>query len=227
MDLAALFLLPIIAGYTFSVLWRVPRYYAARESGHKLYFRAAFYGFFLFLLVYAVVAAWTPGLGSGGEVPDARTMGWIAALLVIPMAMLLGGTLDLASRLCRNFLVLRAVQGDDFERLITQAALDVRPVGVTLKSGKVYIGAVQTGVDVHLGGGRTHISLVPILSGYRDRKKQVRLTTRYSDAYRGQDDALEVRNDLLLVLPVTEIETISNFDMRVWSRFHRGPRAQS
>lgn len=37
----------MVGGYSFSVIWSCTRYYISRESGHKLYFRSAFYGIFL------------------------------------------------------------------------------------------------------------------------------------------------------------------------------------
>lgn len=48
-----LFLLGLVAGFNFIKEWEVTRYQLAREDGHKLYFRAAFWG----LVVCAISAS--------------------------------------------------------------------------------------------------------------------------------------------------------------------------
>lgn len=50
MSLLPLLVLPLVGGYVFSVVWKATHYIVARESGHKLYFRAIYYGVFLFLV---------------------------------------------------------------------------------------------------------------------------------------------------------------------------------
>jgi hypothetical protein len=51
--LISLILIPLIAGYAFNVSFFVSRYISSRESGYRLYFRAAYYG--MILLVLAVL----------------------------------------------------------------------------------------------------------------------------------------------------------------------------
>lgn len=51
---AALFFTPLLAGYVFAVTWKYSCYYSAREDSQRIYFRAAYYGVFLFL--YAVLS---------------------------------------------------------------------------------------------------------------------------------------------------------------------------
>ena len=49
-SLSPLYLLPLVGGYVFSVTWLGSAYEASRESGHKLYFRAVFYGVLLYTM---------------------------------------------------------------------------------------------------------------------------------------------------------------------------------
>lgn len=49
MSLIPLLALPLVGGYVFAVIWKVTRYVTPRETGHRLYFRAIFYGVFLSL----------------------------------------------------------------------------------------------------------------------------------------------------------------------------------
>lgn len=47
MTLTPFLLLPLVGGYALFSTWRRTHYYSAREDGHRLYFRAVFYGTFL------------------------------------------------------------------------------------------------------------------------------------------------------------------------------------
>jgi hypothetical protein len=44
LSLIPLLLLPLVGGYAWFSTWRRTHHYSAREDGHRLYFRAAFYG---------------------------------------------------------------------------------------------------------------------------------------------------------------------------------------
>jgi len=48
MEFAAVFVLPLIGGYLFAMIWRYTRYSIRRADGHHLYFRAALIGVGLF-----------------------------------------------------------------------------------------------------------------------------------------------------------------------------------
>ncbi|MFM5007356.1 hypothetical protein ACEUB7_02375 [Aeromonas veronii] len=65
---SALLLLPLLAGYVMSVTWYGSRYNAAREDGHRLYFRAAFYGCFClicgFLITLSLMGRFKAGFGA-------------------------------------------------------------------------------------------------------------------------------------------------------------------
>ena len=51
MPLTAALLLAVTGGYVFSLTWKPSRYRTARESGHRTYFRAVFYGAVLVVIV--------------------------------------------------------------------------------------------------------------------------------------------------------------------------------
>jgi hypothetical protein len=73
------------------------------------------------------------------------------------------------------------VEGDPFERLINGALDTAKPVMLTLKGGKVYVGFVVSSFTP--GRETTTIHIAPLRSGYRDEKKQeVYFTTDYSGA---------------------------------------------
>ena len=50
MDVALLLFLPLVGGYIFSSNFVTTKYYVSREDGHRLYFRAVFYGVIFFVV---------------------------------------------------------------------------------------------------------------------------------------------------------------------------------
>jgi len=79
---SALLLLPLLAGYVIAVTWNGSRYHAAREDGHRLYFRAAFYGCFSLLCGFLITLSLRGYLGRDlGE----NVFEWIAWLSKTPI----------------------------------------------------------------------------------------------------------------------------------------------
>jgi hypothetical protein len=54
---AALTFIPLLAGYIFVSTWYQTRYLIKREDTQKLYFRAAFWGLWLFLLAFGLISS--------------------------------------------------------------------------------------------------------------------------------------------------------------------------
>jgi hypothetical protein len=70
------------------------------------------------------------------------------------------------------------------------------------------------------------ISLLPMLSGYRNGKKKIRFTTNYYDHYEqyvvsvGNNELNELDlDDFRLVLPTIEIASVSRFDVDAYIKF--------
>jgi hypothetical protein len=59
-DTVLLFALPLVGGLIFSSCWNFTRWRVAREEGHRLYFRAVFFGAIIFAVV-AVVRHYVEG----------------------------------------------------------------------------------------------------------------------------------------------------------------------
>ncbi|RQX21739.1 hypothetical protein EHZ61_12960 [Aeromonas caviae] len=79
---SALLLLPLLAGYVIAVTWNGSRYHAAREDGHRLYFRAAFYGCFSLMCGFLITLSLRGYLGKdfGESIFD-----WMALLSSTPI----------------------------------------------------------------------------------------------------------------------------------------------
>ena len=80
MDTVLLFALPLVGGLVFCSVWNCTRWRVAREEGHRLYFRAVFFG----ALLFAVAALIRPQLES--HVPWYAAAEKIVKDFVKPMA---------------------------------------------------------------------------------------------------------------------------------------------
>ena len=52
MDAAFFFILPTVGGYLLAHIWNFTKFRSSREEGHRLYFRAVFFGTLLFAIVW-------------------------------------------------------------------------------------------------------------------------------------------------------------------------------
>ncbi|MGB3589071.1 MAG: hypothetical protein WBA23_21165, partial [Tunicatimonas sp.] len=66
-----------------------------------------------------------------------------------------------------------------------------------------------------------YLSVLPLISGYRDETQEIVFTTEYWDLYqqRKQDGSDDIYAGFLLVLSVGEITHASLFDFDVYERF--------
>lgn len=245
MKLATLLLFPLLAGYAFSISWSGSKYISAREDGYRLYFRAAFYGCFLFItamLLYLYLIAKSPEALSTlndfilvifGSIFTTESHYYLIVTDILILTLLsgfcLGFVLDFIPFSKRLFYWI-AIKNEDFERLIYRAHCKPMPISLTMTNCKVYVGYVARGIDP--GAKNTHIKIWPILSGYRSPKDgKVKFTTFYDEMY------LEVENneiaseryssnsvdfdDFQIVLPLEDIKSANLFDVDVYERFQK------
>lgn len=93
-----------------------------------------------------------------------------------------------------------------FEAHILQAMRDNLRVMVTLDSGKVYMGMVES---IRRRADAKWLALLPISGGYRDGEKKLHFTTDYLDAL--ANGVLDKR-EMLITLPVDKIVSLQFFD---------------
>lgn len=202
-------LAPLVAGYVFSVLWNASYYQAAREDGQRIYFRAAFYAFFLggvaTLLHIAIVFDWQWGwyltyvdvisafTGSTREDTHSIAAHPVVFLNTLPISIGLGGLLSV-TRLewivnmprigtvawwWERLILDHATKNMDFERIVTRAFRKSVPILVTLNSFKVYAGWVVAAPSPV--SERRYLRILPVLSGYRDATTHaLEFTTEYA-----------------------------------------------
>ena len=135
-------------------------------------------------------------------------------------------------------------------RLLFRATLQKKPVMVTLKSHKVYVGQPII-PDFEPSSPLASIRLIPIVSGYRDKdNKRVHLKTRYTDIDDLLDDEVPQNDgserdlndplrsdtaylqvgdqkvlidieDFGVVIPWAEVESATIFDANIYSAFQQ------
>jgi hypothetical protein len=225
-----LLLLPLLGGYIFARKYYRTRYSALRSENHRLLFLAAQYGLLFLGMAATVRGIWMvlryfyPSLAVVNQL-------W---RIVFPfdfsgtaiLAFLLGATSwkYLNRKLNSDREVDNAIRekGDPLEVLLKNAMRDTRPVLLTIKSGKVYVGTVIATVNPAFD--IQSIKIMPILSGYRDAKDQtVTFTTDYFTLLtqiHEQDPSVSEKDrlDLGTVIPVDEIRSIGIFSLPAYKR---------
>lgn len=108
------------------------------------------------------------------------------------------------------------VKHDPFEKLIVETTNGLSSVMITLKSRKVYIGQITNSGVEH--GKLEHISIIPFISGYRDKENfRVIKTVQYADIYKKID--ITRIDEFSTVIPVGEIESLRLFDDEIYDGF--------
>jgi hypothetical protein len=241
LEAAFALLLPLVAGYLYVSSCNQLKYKLARDDGHRLYFRIAYFGVLHFLLTAAVLslAYWfledqsafqeardravelvKPLLKEPEKAPDAQ----VGFLLICTLSVALGRFLPHADNSLfkgkAEQAVLDAASQDDLELLLLEAAIQYKSISVTTSSGKVYVGlVVQTGEPKT---NRRVIALLPFMSGYRTETGKVIFTTFYDEIYqeRAKERDDEESNDFRLILPTDKLVSISFFDIKVYEAFN-------
>jgi hypothetical protein len=112
--------------------------------------------------------------------------------------------------------------GSELEKLFKYSCDAREPLQMTLKNGKVYVGWVQF---LPKPQASPYVTIIPVLSGYRDEKQHLHITTTYIEIYaqymregliQGVEDL-----DVFLVIQVDEILTATRFDFEMFEKFEK------
>lgn len=134
-----------------------------------------------------------------------------------------------------DYYHVRAIarHGSTLEQTLLEAFQEDKPLSITLKNDKVYVGyPVQTSEPK---SSREYFELLPTASGFRKPdSRELKLTTYYQKAYeeflerRAKSDRRrhdtrsvnqapeEMIRDLRVILPVSEVYTVTFFDDEVY-----------
>ena len=238
-----LLLLPLLGGYLFTHFFWLTRYRALEAQSDRLLlgsaasgalFLAIVRGAYLLLSPHPWTASAREALWSFAPLEYAPTA-IVATLLAFVAAHALNagivllkgrplgkGSLERGREWASMWVARR--YGNQLLRFLLDAFDRERLVMVTLKNEKVYVGRVQTVPRI---GAAHHLMLLPVLSGTRDDRKRLDITTRYSvvlEALAEKDERLKDvgEEDFYVVLPVEEILTATPFNLDVWEKFFGG-----
>lgn len=246
MDTVLLFALPLVGGLIFCNYCNCTRWRVAREDGHRLYFRAVFFGALLFALIATIryqVENHFPQISAGVSLvkdliePMAKEKSSASAVadlaVTCSLAMLAGAPLAWLLNLVfwKDYWLRRAIRKDALEEFLLDAADRETPIAVTMDDGKVYVGYIVTGFDPAIG--RKCILLLPLMSGYRDQEThKVNFTTFYTELY-GDDGSADqtmplpsplghlTAKDFITVLPADRIVSYRLFDAPAYREFQK------
>lgn len=117
----------------------------------------------------------------------------------------------------------KIISNNPLESLALESHIRSFPILVTLSSSKVYVGLIPF-PPILEDGRLEHISLLPLLSGYRDTNKlEVKFTTNYYNHYKNfssNNEDLDLM-DFNITFPISEILSISLFDMDTYNEFQK------
>jgi hypothetical protein len=241
-NLATALLIPLIAGYAFSLTWDGSRYFAVREEGYRLYFRTALYGLLLFLiagLIHLYIISHSDGyllyfkhvlsafVADHNAITDDQITLLSLAVITLILGLFLGHILNTLPY-SKKILLFAATSNDDFEQLIFRAVRKSLPVCVTMSNKKVYVGYAIRTIDP--GDKRTALRILPLISGYRTDEGLINFNVSYHDVYERiapKDDNHEADEDLShleisdfeKVLPYDEIQCSHLFDLAAYVSF--------
>ena len=211
-------LLPVLGGYWLLTHLVPTRTESLRRSGYHIAFQSAVVGVVLLGAAYLTLL--------GVE----EWCGWLKADFE-NAAMVSAGVGLLAPHVLNRFFDqgkweerVAARYGDLVELLIARAIKRSRLLGVSLKSGKSYIGfAVGNTIS---RWPEADLALLPVSSGYRHRDTQdLVITTHYAPAMRDHftgksvDAFGESLRDFRVVIPRSEIVSARLFDPDFYQRF--------
>lgn len=232
---AALLLVVLASGFIYSTICLPVRYFSAREIGHRLYFRSTVYA--LFLLVSAFLVFLRVSLVLGVELPVSDLYllpslllggewGYLIQLLTVPLAIVFSLSINVVFSIpfFTEWLLSRAIEHRDFEKLVFQSLKKSLPMMITLTDGKVYVGFAVASPDPSLE--RKFLRILPLISGYRgDVDKKVEFTTYYDEiieaVQNSSDEKLSYRTleDIEVVLPSDAVISAHLFDLTIHSMF--------
>ncbi len=117
--------------------------------------------------------------------------------------------------------------GDEIEKLFKKSVEEGCLLQITLKNDKVYIGYSEI---IPIPQKTNYLILTPVLSGYRDEKKQLHITTDY---YKAIDDflkGLDTNNksnqlNTEIIIKQDEILTAGMYEQQIFEKFNQISKA--
>ncbi|MFK7004340.1 hypothetical protein BWK63_06845 [Flavobacterium covae] len=221
-----LLLLPLVGGYVFLITFYLTKFYHQRIDRQRLIFNSVIAGvlisvFGLYLnellkldcfVCFRKFFKFLIPLKHKG-----LTVSFYIFLISYPIA-------KIANRIFPdNFALYWIIQkwGDDYEKLFWDSVGDENNLlMITTKSNKVYVGYLS---NVSEPLKNSHITIIPSMSGYRDKETQVfKITTDYIDTlenYFKENKTNKIEDVIGMTIPTSEIIIVSKFIPELFKGF--------
>lgn len=231
-----LFLLPVLGGYLFLIRLYFTRSDVLRDSGYHLFFKSAIAGFVLGCFAYPIILVLETCDPRIGELlkslrPHDADFSYQLAAAVLSVFVGFLAPFVINPFYGREKAERRSAneRGDLIELLIAESFDRSKPVEISLRSGKSYIGfALRSGMTRH---GESDVALLPTASGYRDRDSQeLKITNRYESVIlKYFESKLENSDvwieDFRIVIPMSEIVSARIFLPEAYRLFQEEDRS--
>jgi hypothetical protein len=222
-----LLIFPLVGGYYITTRCESAKYVSQRITSQAIFFNAVLVGILLMAISLALTTGATYFLNLQVE--------WVKSHL-FPLKDEFFGTCLLSVLLAfcytkyKNWriqeakFILRAIEqiGNELELMVAYSFQESKLIQVTLRSDKVYIGWAEV---LPRPSHNQYVQIIPLLSGYRDEKKELIITTNYSQVYSElilEGKMKEIRDvNMSLVIMADEIITASRFDFDIFERFSK------
>ena len=220
MNVGLFLIIPALGGYWFLINCHRTNHQIARGIGYHVLFQASVAGGIIFSvshLIILIVHNYLPQVKTGWQslIPypfaDSIALG-ILLCLILPFG---------CNRIwteAESALKAAANNGDLVELKIRESLDSERFIEITLRTGKVYIGRAVINKVANIG--EPYVSLIPTISGYRDKDTQELEITDYYDAVIAETNF--VHKDFQVVILRSEIVSARLFDPDTYLRFQRG-----
>ena len=223
-----LLFVPLVGGYLFLTWCHWTRFTVRRQSGHHLLFWSASVGLVLLacarvveLLFSDVIQTWPYLVDQWQRVAPFPYVGTTA------LAFLLGpcGALVVNLFYSESSGAIRAVHraGNSLEFLFIEAMYSDSTVGLTLDSGKAYVGWILNAAVAE--PERKFVEMLPLASGFRTQEThKLKFTTNYAPVLAQPFDPTEpvTQHDFRVVIPVADVRSARPFDFATYFQFREG-----
>lgn len=228
--LVNLLLFPLVGGYYITTRLEESKYIGQRRSSQTVLFNAIIVG--IPLLVVSLVITTTITL----LLP--QWVDWIK-VEIFPIQNKFLGTCFLSYILAivgtklRNKYINKTEAiysaigevGNELEILLSESCKQGGLVMLSLKNDKVYVGWVEVYPEP---SACPYIHIIPFLSGYRDEKKEVQMTTTYHQVYYDLIRTGRIKqikdSGVNLIIQSNEIISAGRFDFDIWESFRSAAR---
>jgi len=234
-----LLLLPVIVGYFILIYSHYFKYNTQRLAQNRIIFESVsvaliilIFGFILRAITESVFPDFTPWFIKKLKFFPIKKVDYFWTVVfscLIAIVSLLLTNAYLFWKFKKFQLIGWAVDknGDEIEKLFKQSAEEALFIQLTLKNDKVYIGYSEI---IPIPQKTNYLTLTPILSGYRDEKKQLHLTTDY---FKVVDEFLEkldnkekeITLNTDVIIKQDEILTASIYEQNIFDKFNK-PQAE-